>query len=248
MPSPVAVFSEKKERVDLIMGEWLTGLSVIENLESLEDLFKEERINRENFYEALLSSGRYEKKQAALPLSFNIPTVIFLPENLKEQSHNLVMPLEFIKEQGSQFNQIVRSQFRRMGFSPLWNKDFLYMSSVLLGAAFREDGLNTLTWDNEALVEAVLFLKIWINEINGKYPMEKEFAEKYMYQPIAGLLDENRILFYQADSQVLFQTLAEQKEEADFQVYAGIGLMQILLWPFGLGVFLECISLVSLVN
>ncbi len=215
--SMVQSLLEGKETPDLYFGEWLTGSAVLDYFESLEDLFRKGRINRDGFYKTILTPGIYEKRQVVLPFSFTIPAVIFSSAEIQANMPNLIIPIEYLKEQGSPFNQKVRSQFKRMGFSPLWNRDFLYISSVLVGAGFREDIDRKIHWNDEALQNAVEFLREWVNEINGGYDMEKAFEDKYMYEPVSKLLKENRILFYLTDSRHLFQILEEQKRDRDFR-------------------------------
>ena len=218
---PARSIYEKNTGPDLVLSEWLTGKAAVVHFESLEDLFKEKKgkegLQQEAFYRDLLASGVHEKKQVLLPVSFSIPALVFRPENLSGTVPNLFLTLGYIKEQGEGFNQTVKSQFRRMGFSPLWDRSFLYDGALLEGVDFRENDDQELVWNSAALDETINYFKNWIRESNGGYEQAKEFEEKYMYEPLPRLLDSNRILFYHLESQELFQLLEEQEKEADFR-------------------------------
>ena len=216
-PSPAQAMLERKETPDLVLGEWLCGSALMGRFEPLEELFTQKKLNRTSFYKALLVSGQQDKKQVLLPVSFTLPAVAFQPRNLKNPAPNLLLPLEFLKDQGAQFNQRARDNTKRLGFSPLWSRNFLYLGCVLLGAGFREGNSQTVSWNQEALQNGLRFFRSWVEETNGGYAAEREFMEKYLVEPLAKLLDENRILFHLMDSPYFFQIMEEQKEDTDFR-------------------------------
>ena len=223
---PVRSLFAKDEPFDLILSAGLSSRSALQVLEPLDSLFKDEQLDRARFYQGLLKAGVYEEKQLLLPLSFNLPTMVFhrdsfdqaaQKDNDPESLPNLVIPLDFINTQGAAFNQLVRSSFKRMGFSPLWDHNFLYMGAVLLGAGFREEPLQDLSFDEDGLNRALQYLKTWVDEANGGPQLDEAFVQKYMYEPVSKLLDEKRILFYYTSSERLLQALEEHQEEVDFR-------------------------------
>ena len=99
-------------------------------------------------------------------------------DNDPESLPNLVIPLDFINTQGAAFNQLVRSSFKRMGFSPLWDHNFLYMGTVLLGAGFREEPLQDLSFDEDGLNRALQYFKTWVDEdLPGALTLPEHFRK-----------------------------------------------------------------------
>jgi hypothetical protein len=218
--SPVEALRRDQD-VDLVIGTRLAGAGTARDLESLEDLFRPNRLSREDFYAPLLAAGAPERRQVLLPLSFCLPAVVFLPHNLGETPPTLSLTFDFLRRNGGQYNQSVRGALVREGFSPLWDTDFLLAAAELGGARFREDSGNGLDWDPEALQKAVGELRDWVRLTNGGMEAELAFAQKYLYLPPGRLLDEKRIQFYLLSSCDLLRALDEHREEADFRWLAG---------------------------
>jgi hypothetical protein len=213
---------------DLILAEGLTSADVLEQLYPVDRFLKREKINGEAFYQDLLASGRYENRQAALPFSFVLPTVVYDPASNGSDIPNLVLSLEYLRNKGAAFNQLVRGSYNRMGFSPLWNSNFLYLGSALMGADFREQKSNNLIWNDEVLAEAVAYFRSWVEETNGGYALEQGFLNRYMYEPYTNLLKERRIRFYLTDSRLLFRALEAREDTVDFRWLAHEGKIYAL--------------------
>lgn len=209
------------EGTDLVVGEGLGELGVARSLEILEDLFRSSGLHRADFYAPILAAGAPERRQVLLPLSFSIPAILFLPYNLQETAPNLSLSLDYLRSQGGQYNQSVRGSLVRLGFSPLWEGDLLYIAAELRGARFHEEAGGGLGWNEKGLREAVEFLRDWVATTNGGAEAEEAFRAKYLYQPLGRLLDEKRIQFYLTASRQLMRALEDQKEEADFRWLAG---------------------------
>jgi hypothetical protein len=218
--SPVEAL-RRDQGVDLLIGTRLAGAGEVRALESLEDLFRPNRLAREDFYAPLLAAGAPERRQVLLPLSFCLPAVVFLPYNLGEAPPSLGIPLDFLRQNGGQYNQRVRDVLVREGFSPLWDPEFLLAAAELGGARFHEESPGNLGWNARALEEAIAYLRDWVRATNGGVEAESAFAGKYLYLPPGRLLDEKRIQFYLLRSCDLMRVLDEQKEEADFRWLAG---------------------------
>ncbi len=221
---PIQALEPGGPRADLVLAPWMTGEQAAGRLESLDRLFGEDKLHREGFYRELLDSGVHDRRQVALPVCFNLPTVVFAPQ---DELPSLTMPLELLRERAGEFNKTVRGRFIQMGFSPLWDSQTPYTTAALLGAGFREATGGGLTWDRKSLEQAVRYLRDWIREVDGGYAQEREFFRKYMYEPMPKLVDQRRILFYQTDSSRLFESLAEHREEADFRWLSAEGKIPV---------------------
>jgi len=216
-PSPAEGVMSRNRDADLVLGPWLNGSATRRHFESVDRLFRKEYLVRDEFYTGLLNAGMQEDKQVLLPFSFNIPAVVFLTNGMTEDIPNLMASMEYLSRKGGDFNQSVRDRFVRMGFSPLWQPEFLYTASALYGAQFRETSEGSVHWNSARLQDLKEFCKTWIEEINLGYEQDMLFQRKYLYEPMPKLLDTGRILFYSTDSSSLFQNLEDQGEEADFR-------------------------------
>lgn len=216
-PNPADSVARKTKDADLILGPWLNGSEAARHLDSLERLFRKEYLSREDFYASMLNAGIVENKQILLPFSFNLPAVIFLSDGITEDVSNLVVSLEYMREKSDGFNESVRQQLVRMGFSPLWQPEFLYTAATVFETQFRETLDGSVHWNSARLQDMQGFCKKWIEEINLGYEQDSYFSRKYLYEPMPKLLDEGRILFYTADSSELFGNLEIQRSEADFR-------------------------------
>lgn len=214
---PELALSENGKTADLLIGSYLNSPLLMVKFEQLDKLFTKERINRDDFYPELLDRGRHNKKQVLLPLSFNLPAVFFNPEVIDVKLPGLVIPLATLKDRGAEYNQLKEDRFFRMGFSPLWEGGFLYLNAVLWGTAFEEAGGGDLAWDQQAMQEALDFSRIWINQDNRGIDKNIEFVNRYFYEPMIKLVEEERVLFYLTSSADIFSLLKGGVEDRDFR-------------------------------
>jgi hypothetical protein len=223
LESPARSVFKEKGVPDLILGEGLTSEAVLEQLHPVDRLLHRGKIDAAAFYQGLLEGGRYENRQTALPFSFLLPTIVYDPGSNGTDIPNLVLSMEYLRDKGAAFNQLVRGSYVRMGFSPLWNSNFLYLGFTLMGVDFREQKTGGLIWNEENLAEAIAYFRTWVEDTNGGIALEQEFMSKYMYEPYANLLRERRIRFYLTDSRLLFRALEAQEDAVDFRWLAHEG-------------------------
>ncbi|MDR3342944.1 MAG: hypothetical protein LBT14_09215 [Treponema sp.] len=75
----------------------------------------------------------------------------------------------------------------------------------------------SLTWDAEALEQAMTYISDWITEANTGIQAEDDFAFKYFYDPPAKLAMSGRILFTYMNSAEFFTLDQEQQTNLDFR-------------------------------
>jgi hypothetical protein len=203
------------ENPDIAVGSWLKSASTRTLFRPLDNLLKNKSLDPASFYSHILNLGRIDGTQYLFPVSFNIPALVFSRENSGLLSNFFVTGLEEIKSLGKEYNRRLNSSFSRMGFSPSWSNEFLYITAALFNASFRED--SPLTWDAQALEEAVLYIREWIQEVNGGIEAEDDFVFKYFYDPPSKLAVMGRILFTYMDSSGFFTLSEEQRSNLDFR-------------------------------
>jgi hypothetical protein len=162
-----------------------------------------------------LAVGRIDRYQYLLPVLFNIPALIFNKDSIQELSNQFTIGFDEIKDLSKNYNTLNRGAYTRMGFSPLWNDDFLLITSVLFEASFRE--ASPLVWDAAALARSMDFVYNWTHEINTNNQAEEDFTFKYFFEPPAKLLQSGRILFSYMESSDLFTLSDESKQNLDFR-------------------------------
>jgi ABC-type glycerol-3-phosphate transport system substrate-binding protein len=199
----------------IVVGSWLKNTSTGANFKSIDNLFGANKLSRSVFYQRLLAAGRIDRNQYLLPVSFNVPALIFSKERDLEISNSFTINFEEIKKLSGGYNVLNKGLYTRMGFSPLWDDSFLIITAVLFDTSFRE--ASPLAWDNDALNRSMNFIYDWTNEINTDNHAEEEFTFKYFFEPPEKLILSGRILFSFMESSKLFTLSEESKNTLDFR-------------------------------
>jgi ABC-type glycerol-3-phosphate transport system substrate-binding protein len=202
-------------RPDLVVGSWLKNTSTGANFKSLDNLFGANKLSRSIFYPRLLAVGRIDRNQYLLPVSFNVPALIFSSEKELEISNSFTIGFEEIKNLSRGYNALNRGSYTRMGFSPLWSDEFLLITAALFDTSFKE--ASPLAWDSAALNRSMNFVNDWTRQINTDHQAEEDFTFKYFFQPPERLIQSGRILFSFMESSKLFTLSEESRNSLDFR-------------------------------
>jgi ABC-type glycerol-3-phosphate transport system substrate-binding protein len=214
---------------DIVVGSWLKNSSIRTLFRSLDDLFKEKLIQSADFYPKLLALGNVEEVQYLLPVSFNLPTLVYSQDNAGLITDKFTLEPAEIKSLGQTYNLAGAGMYARIGFSPAWNDAFLFVMATLYQASFREADLTTwdngkteeLVWNDAALSEALQYIREWTRDANTSIQAEDDFAFKYFYEPPEKLALSGRILFTYMNSAELFTLVPELRSKLDFRWIAG---------------------------
>jgi ABC-type glycerol-3-phosphate transport system substrate-binding protein len=216
--NPAEAFPPKKGEAypDIVIGPELKNKKVRSLFLPLDYLFTEQKVIADSFYGPLLAEGAVAGKPYLLPVSFNLPAVIFDAgrQNLLPNAH--LISLNQLRETAAQFNVKNKGAFTAMGFAPSWQKDFLYLAAKLQGARFR-DAKGRLEWDARSVDDSVRFLRAWTLSVNDTTRAEEDFAFKYLYTPPYRQVTSGKCLFAYITSDELFMIPAEQMEKIDFR-------------------------------
>lgn len=184
------------EGFDVVIGEELAAASVMDRLESLGDIIKPGRLDPAGFYPGLLAMGSRDNRPLAVPLSFDLPAMVFLRGALPDDLPSLTIELETVRSLARGVNAIGKGGgLATVGFSPLWNPEFLLLAARLFGARPRAGRGGVLSWDPQGLQASVEFTRSWIAEDNGGAALDRAFAERNLVQPWERLLASRKILF-----------------------------------------------------
>ncbi|MCL2243278.1 MAG: hypothetical protein FWC03_02275 [Treponema sp.] len=200
---------------DIVVGSWLKNSSTGANFRPLDNLFGSKKLAVSAFYSSLLTIGRIEKKQYLLPVSFNVPALIFSRDKEQGLSNQFTIGFNEIKNLSNDFNAKTSGAYTQLGFSPLWSSDFLLVTAILFDTSFNE--ASPLIWDNGALEQSMDFIYNWTQEINSGNQGEEDFTFKYFYVPAENLIQSGRILFSYKKSSDLFTLSGDNKNNLDFR-------------------------------
>ncbi|MDR2403648.1 MAG: extracellular solute-binding protein [Spirochaetaceae bacterium] len=214
-PSVAQKLTDTREYPDIATGSWLKSASTRNLFKPLDYFFKNSLISRESFYPRLLALGRIDDKQYLFPVSFNLPALVFAREKGELLSNLFIIELEEIKAAGKAYNVENNGVYSRMGFSPAWNDEFLFVTTTLFNTSFRE--ANPLAWESDALERTILYIQEWIRDANTSITAEDDFAFKYFYDPPSKLTISGRILFTYMKSSEFFTLAEEQRANLNFR-------------------------------
>jgi ABC-type glycerol-3-phosphate transport system substrate-binding protein len=202
---------------DVIIAPWLKNSSTRKYFAPMNYLFAEKSLDRTLFYDRLLQYGEINEKQYLLPVSFNLPAMIFSQKNLSFIETNSSLNLEQIKSAAANFNQRNKSgNYTAMGFAPSWDDEFLYLVTKLYGASYREKGASFL-WDEKSLGNSVMEMRQWTLARNTDTSSEQNFQFKYLYMPGYRQITTGRCLFAYTTSDVFFMLNDSQLSNISFR-------------------------------
>lgn len=168
---------------DLVISEYLTGSDTIKRFKPLDGLFFERKIPLRDFYPGLLKLGKRENRQYLLPVSFDLPILLYDNRFPGKENELFLLDLMDIRAISKSYTKIESGKFIQMGFSPLWYGDFLILTTQLFGSAYLEDSTQVLKYNPKNLTQGLDFLKEWSREDNGGPSTELQYKEKYLTTP-----------------------------------------------------------------
>ena len=214
--NPPGALISAHERPDVVVGPWLKGEKTRSKLIPLDYLFTELRISSQPFYQPLLNLGNIGGRQYLLPVSFNLPALVFAADKKDLVKTDFSLSLDEIESLGKDFNIEKKGVYSRMGFSPRWDSDFLYITAQLFNVKFEEDK-KLFSWNQKALTEAVDYLRAWTQTVNTSATAEDDFEFKYLYDPPNKLVSKGRNLFSLMTSDELFMLPGDKIRNIDFR-------------------------------
>ncbi|WP_455381194.1 hypothetical protein [Salinispira pacifica] len=226
--NPAVDIATTSERPDLVVGEYLRSQRVRRSFSSLNGLIGAQKIDPASFYAEALKTGRWGGDQLLLPVSFDLPAVMFRKGAVPAGDDSFFVSLPELKKLAKPFNKEENGSYVQLGFSPHWSGDFLYSFARLSGADFREDANGKPVWNAAALNGALEAVHTWIDESNGGSEADTAFKDRYVYEPPEVLLAQHRIEFAYVDATSYFQTAESKRQDLDFRWIAADGRVPVL--------------------
>ncbi len=207
-----------EDQPDIVITRHLSNRETAERMRSLERVLSPNRVDPEAFYTELLERGSFDGTQRFLPISFDLPTIMFHRDHEIDLSSFGISASE-LQQHGRAFNERSGERFINMGFSPKWSNRFLYVFAQTHGARFREQEDEMPAWETERLEDALEALVSWDEEYNESAEEVVRFHDRYLYDPEAQLLLRNRIGFAYIDAGEFFAMRESQRELLEFRWY-----------------------------
>ena len=214
--NPADALMNTQNPPDLVVGPWLRGDAARVKFVTIDNLLSEKNINPDSFYPLLRELGNVNGKQYLLPVSFNLPAIIFSASQQNLPKTNFTLSLEEMQELSAAYNKKSGTDYTRMGFSPRWDTNFLYVTAQGLNAAF-EETKNLFSWNDKALQDIIAYTRTWSETVNTNAAAEDEFQFRYLYDPPYTLVTGGRCLFWYLSSEELFSLNQERLKSIDYR-------------------------------
>ena len=212
--NPANEIRKTKIHPDLVISTSLNSVRVFDNFSKTDSLFSKNKINSNIFYKNLLESGKISGKQVLIPVSFNLPALMFRKGEVSYNISNFVLNEQNLIEISTDFNSKNSSL---LAFSPRWNRNFLVHMAALYGASFRETSEGRLSYNFDNIEKSLSFVRDFIDKTNGGIENDRAFEEKYLYKRAENLLDEGKIFFSFTDLRNFYATSQKERINLNFR-------------------------------
>jgi hypothetical protein len=213
---------------DLIIDSQLNSQKYLNKLASLENLFMDGQLDTDRFYSVPLQQGRYDNQQVLLPISFQIPGLMFHIDHQLPNQDSFLISMEQVQALNEDFSVQTEKGFSKLGLSLRWNPFLLYQISLLEDTDFRESSTGSLIWNSENLNESVELIRNWTFEDNNGLTAEREFSQKFLIEPPYKLISKERILCYYTDAEEFYSISPQHREELQLRWLAADDSIPVL--------------------
>jgi len=213
---------------DLVIDVQLNSQEYLDKFASLENLFMEEKLDADRFYPIPFEQGQYDGQQVLLPISFQIPGLMFHTEQPLPEQDSFLINLEQVKELNRDFSIQTDKGFTKLGLSLRWDSSLLYLITLLKETDFHEGSSGALIWNSQHLKDSVDFIRDWTYQINDGLAAEREFSQKFLIEPPYKLIAKERILCYYTDAKDFYSLSPQIRENLKLRWLADEDIISVL--------------------
>lgn len=213
---------------DLLIDVQLNSQDYLNKFASLENLFMEEELDADRFYPIPFEQGQYDGQQVLLPISFQIPGLMFHTEQQLPEQDSFLINLEQLKELNREFSTQTEKGFTELGLSLRWDSSLLYLITLLKETDFHESNSGALIWNSQHLKDSVDFIRAWTYQLNNGLAAEREFSQKFLIEPPYKLIAKKRILCSYTDAADFYSLSPQIRENLKLRWLADEDLISVL--------------------
>jgi hypothetical protein len=202
---------------DIVISENLASNSIISAFAPLDKMIEEGRFDPSTLYTNLLNLGVRENIQYILPISFNIPAIMYKQGTLSKEVTGTTINPQQLKIEAQLFNERSTAKFPVKGFVPTWTPDFLLKISFINDSGFAETEDGNLIWNNDNLTSSIEFTRDWTENINSGWAEEADFTKTYCYDPGYKLLNAERIGFHYTTLRDFYTIPSEDRSALEYK-------------------------------
>ncbi|MDR1231638.1 MAG: hypothetical protein LBK61_09585 [Spirochaetaceae bacterium] len=199
---------------DIVIGNWLSSAETLALFKPVKAYFPDTPF-ADVFYAGLLENCGIKEEQVLLPVSFDLHALAFDRNNFALLPDPFTVDISAIQQIASDYNLMQNGVWTRVGFSPLWNEEFLFLATELLGVNWIED--QPVSWNIGALEQTLGRLREWVIVANDSIEADDDFYFKYFYEPPDKLVANGRILFAFTRVSDFFKLAEEHRDAIDFR-------------------------------
>ncbi len=218
---PAGLLTSPGKKPDLVVARGLASSSVKDGLVPLDFLFDGGNLAKTSFYKGILDAGQQGDRFKLLPVSFDLPVLIFLKKAMPDLP-GFSLDLQTLKDLNSKFpvdpNQ---KPPRKVAFSPRWQSLSLTLLQ-LQGSSFREGFQGTLAWDSEKLAQGLAVLQAWPSP---GWDQGTEFQRKYLQTDLVPPLVAGRVQFFSSTLSSFLARPWDERKDLDFRFIDQGGLV-----------------------
>jgi hypothetical protein len=203
-----------RESPDIVIGNWLSSVDTLALFKPVKAYYHNTSF-KDVFYPGLLENGSIKDEQVLLPVSFDLYALAFDHNNFALLPDPFSVDISAIQQIASDYNLMQNDVWTRIGFSPLWNDEFLFLTSKLYGVNWSED--QPVSWDADLLEQTLEELREWVIVANDSIEADDDFYFKYFYEPPDKLAANDRILFTFTRVSDFFKLTEEHRDAIDFR-------------------------------
>lgn len=219
---------ENENFPDIVIAPYLKNHETRSNFDSLNYLFDRKYLIQKDFYSGLLKYGEILGNYYLLPVSFNLPTVIFSSDHAKFVKNDYTISTQDLFKIGQEYNKRnSKNKLTQIGFSPLSSDKFLYFYTRINGAQFKESKKNLFSY-NQKNLESIIenLVKMTVSGLNS-VEEANDFVYKYLSVVDTKRVTGGRTLFAYTTSDNFFNLPSEQISKIDFRWVEQNGLIPV---------------------
>jgi ABC-type glycerol-3-phosphate transport system substrate-binding protein len=210
-PAPALLTPGRK--ADLVIARGLASAEVKDTMVPLDFLFDGGGLAKASFYRRITDAGQQGDRFKLLPLSFDLPILIFSKKVLPDLA-GFSIDLDTVKALGARFAVATETKVpKKLGFSPRWQAFGLTLLQ-LKGASFQEGFQSSLTWDSGRFIEGTTLLRSWPSP---GWDAVTEFQRKYLQGDPTPPLTAGRVQFYPSTLAAFESRPWEERRDLDFR-------------------------------